>query len=55
MINGAFGAPFFLFHTPKMIQKKLCDFGIKLRDCIKNSINACIFQKKVVPLQRILD
>ena len=21
MINGAFGAPFFLFHTPKMAQK----------------------------------
>ena len=35
MINGAFCAPFFLFHTPKMIQKKLCNFGIKLRDCIK--------------------
>ena len=54
MINGAFGAPFFVFYAQND-SKKPCNFGIKLRDCIKNSINACIFQKKVVPLQRILD
>lgn len=34
MINGAFGAPFFVFYVQND-SKKLCNFGIKLRDCIK--------------------